>query len=142
LLTHDRRSPVKDGRDRAQPGRSPITGERSRPGLAAAILDIPDPDPTLAPEAVTVAALRPREIRRLAAQTVMTERIRWYTFAKAPAKLWLRRARGDLRRARSLARRVLGRDPHNDAETMRVLAERPAEVAAVSLSAAGWTRCW
>jgi hypothetical protein len=107
---------------------------RRHPGLAAAILDIPDPDPTLPPEAMAVAALRPREIRRLAAQTVMTDRIRWYTFAKAPAKLWLRRARGDLRRARSSARRVLGRDPHNDAETMRVLAERPAEVAAVSLS--------
>jgi hypothetical protein len=107
---------------------------RAHPGLAAPILDVPDPKPTLPPDAVTVAALRPREIRRLAAQTVPTDRIRWYTFAKAPEKLWLRRALGDLRTARSLARTVLGRDPRDDAETMRILAERPAEASAASMS--------
>jgi hypothetical protein len=107
---------------------------RQHPELAATILEVPDPEPTRPANPVAVAGLRPREIRRLAAQTVATDRIRWSTFATAPRKLWLRRATDDLRRARSTVRRVLGRAPHDDAETIRVLAERPVEVSAAALS--------
>jgi len=65
---------------------------------------------------------------------VPTDRIRWSTFATAPGKLWLRRANDDLRRARSTVGRLLGRAPHDDAETIRVLAERPVDISAVALS--------
>jgi hypothetical protein len=85
---------------------------------------------------VPVTPLSGRERRRLVRRLLnipYPRYIRWYTFADAPPRWWLRRAAQEAGSVRADVAAVLGRPPVDDVEAIEVVRTRTREVLAAAM---------